>query len=166
MAWTLTAAQYSSAKWPTGAARHATQTWPGPARSQGPGGHGTRGVHHGKRQPHGRQDSLASLSRRSSGPKTFSTGSKGFYGQDKITVGGKRYQAQVSAILVGSKGDPRARVHASADQAQAALVTDLIDKGVEPKSSSSGKTGFRTQGKVEIGGQTYQASAQAVLLAK
>ena len=112
------------------------------------------------------KDELASLVKAQLRPKTFSTGSKGFYGQDKIAVGGKRYQAQVSAVLVGSKGDPRARVHASSDQAQAALVTDLIEKGVEPKTFSSGRTGYRAQGKVEIGGQMYQASVQAVLLAK
>jgi hypothetical protein len=112
------------------------------------------------------KDELTSLVKAQLQPKTFSTGSRGFYGQDKITVGGKRYQAQVSAVLVGSKGNPKARVHASTDQAQAALVTDLIDKGVEPRTFSSGKTGYRTQGKVEIGGQTYQSSAQAVLLAK
>lgn len=112
------------------------------------------------------KDELASLVKARLEPKTFSTGSKGFYGQDKITIGGKRYQAQVSAVLVGSKGNPRVRVHANADQAQAALIADLIDKGVEAKTFSSGKTGYRAQGKVQIGDQTYQASAQAVLLAK
>jgi hypothetical protein len=112
------------------------------------------------------QDGLASLVKTQLQPKTFSTGSKGFYGQDKIEVGGKRYQAQVQAVLVGSKGNPRVKVQANADQARAALVTDLIDRGLEAKSFSTGKTGYRTQGKVQIGDQTYQASAQAVLLAK
>jgi len=112
------------------------------------------------------QDALTNLVKDQLDAKTFGTGSKGFFGQGKIDAAGKRYQAQVSAVLVGSKGNPRVKVQGSPDQAKAALVTDLLDKGVEPRTFSSGKTGYRTQGKVEIGGQTYQASAQAVLLAK
>jgi hypothetical protein len=112
------------------------------------------------------QDAVASLVKDHLDHKTFSTGSKGFYGQGKIDAAGKRYQAQVTAVLVGSKGNPRVTVQANPDQAKAALVTDLIDKGVEPRTFSSGKTGYRAQGKVQIGGQTYQTSVQAVLLAK
>jgi len=112
------------------------------------------------------QDGLASLVKTQMEPKTFSTGSKGFYGQGKIEIGGRRYQAQVQAVLVGSKGNPKAKVQANADQARAAFITDLIDKGLEAKTFGSGNTGFRAQGKVQIGDQTYQASAQAVLLAK
>jgi hypothetical protein len=112
------------------------------------------------------QDGLASLVKTQLEQKNFSTGSKGFYGQGKIEVGGKRYQAQVQAVLVGSKGNSRVKVQATADEARAALVADLVDKGLEAKTFSTGKTGFRAQGKVVIGDQTYQASAQAVLLAK
>jgi hypothetical protein len=112
------------------------------------------------------QDGLASLVKTQLHQKNFSTGSKGFYGQEKIEAGGKRYQAQVMAVLVGSKGNPRVKVEANADQAKAALVTDLIDKGVPAVEFNSGKTGFRAQGKVQIGGQIYQSSVQAVLLAK
>jgi hypothetical protein len=111
-------------------------------------------------------DGLVSLVKTQLQPKTFSTGSKGFYGQDKIEAAGQRYQAQVQAVLVGSKGNPRIKVQANADQAKAALVTDLIDRGLETKTFSTGKTGYRTQGKVQIGDQIYQASAQVVLLAK
>lgn len=112
------------------------------------------------------QDALASLVKDQLDQKAFSTGSKGFYGQGKIDAAGKRYQAQVTAVLIGSKGNPKVKLQASPDQARGALVTDLIDKGVEPRTFSSGKTGFRAQGKVQIGGQTYQTSAQAVLLAR
>jgi vancomycin permeability regulator SanA len=112
------------------------------------------------------QDGLASLVKAQLEQKNFSTGSKGFYGQGKIEAGGKRYQAQVMAVLIGSKGNPRMKVQANAEQAKAALLTDLIDKGVPAADFSTGKTGFRTQGKVQIGGQTYQTSVQAVLLAK
>ena len=36
-------------------------------------------------------------------PKTFSTGSRGFRGQGKVTMDGKKYQLQVQAVEVGSK---------------------------------------------------------------
>ncbi len=36
-------------------------------------------------------------------PKDFKTGSKGFYGQGKIEIEGKRYQAQVQLVEIGSK---------------------------------------------------------------
>ena len=35
--------------------------------------------------------------------KTFSTGSRGYRGQGKIQMDGKRYQLQVQAVEVGSK---------------------------------------------------------------
>ena len=35
--------------------------------------------------------------------KTFSTGSLGFFGQGKLTLDGKRYQAQVQLVEIGSK---------------------------------------------------------------
>lgn len=36
-------------------------------------------------------------------PKEFKTGSRGFFGQDKITLGGKRYQVQCQVVEIGSK---------------------------------------------------------------
>ncbi len=36
-------------------------------------------------------------------PKTFSTGSKGFYGQTRLEVGGKRYIVTLQAVEIGSK---------------------------------------------------------------
>jgi hypothetical protein len=35
--------------------------------------------------------------------KTFSSGSKGFFGQGKVEIDGKRYQAQVQMVEIGSK---------------------------------------------------------------
>lgn len=35
--------------------------------------------------------------------KVFSTGSRGFYGQSKIEIAGKRYQASVQLVEIGSK---------------------------------------------------------------
>ncbi|CAG0942419.1 hypothetical protein ANRL1_00936 [Anaerolineae bacterium] len=36
-------------------------------------------------------------------PKDFKTGSRGFYGQSKIEIDGKRYQVQVQMVEIGSK---------------------------------------------------------------
>ena len=36
-------------------------------------------------------------------PKTFSTGSRGYRAQGKITMDGKKYQLAVQAVEVGSK---------------------------------------------------------------
>lgn len=35
--------------------------------------------------------------------KEFKTGSRGFYGQGKIEIDGKRYQVQIQLIEIGSK---------------------------------------------------------------
>ena len=35
--------------------------------------------------------------------KTFSTGSKGFFGTGKIQVGEKKYQCQIQMVEIGSK---------------------------------------------------------------
>jgi len=36
-------------------------------------------------------------------PKTFRTGSRGYYGQTKVIMDGKRYQAAVQLVEIGSK---------------------------------------------------------------
>lgn len=36
-------------------------------------------------------------------PKNFKTGSRGFYGMGKISIGEKRYQVQVQLVEIGSK---------------------------------------------------------------
>ena len=112
-------------------------------------------------------DALAGLVKTQLGYKPFSTGSKGFFGQDKITVDGKTYQAQAQAVLIGSKADPDMEVRADAEQVKAALTAHLIANGVPPVTfEKSGNTGYRAQAKVTIGDETYQAQVQAVLLAK
>jgi hypothetical protein len=95
--------------------------------------------------------------------KEFSTGSKGFFASDKVEVGGHRYQAQALAVLIGSKTDSKAKVRASADEVRAAVAALLRD-GLEPITFKSGKTGYRAQGKAEIGGQRFQIAGQAVRL--
>jgi hypothetical protein len=36
-------------------------------------------------------------------PKEFKTGSRGYYANQKIEIGGKRYQVQVQLVEIGSK---------------------------------------------------------------
>ncbi len=36
-------------------------------------------------------------------PKEFKTGSRGFHGQGKIEIDGRRYQVQVQLVEIGSK---------------------------------------------------------------
>jgi len=40
--------------------------------------------------------------------KTFSTGSRGYYGAGKIEIAGKRYQIGVNIVEIGSKPDAKA----------------------------------------------------------
>jgi hypothetical protein len=93
--------------------------------------------------------------------KDFSTGSKGFYSGGKVADDTSLYQAQVSAILVGSKNDLGAIITATADEASLALQ-GFLASALRDKVFSSGKTGVYGQGKVAIGGQVFQVQAQAV----
>jgi hypothetical protein len=36
-------------------------------------------------------------------PKNFKTGSRGFYANQKLEIGGKRYQMQLQLVEIGSK---------------------------------------------------------------
>ncbi len=38
--------------------------------------------------------------------KTFKTGSRGYFGNGKIEIGGMRYQAQLQLVAIGSKEQP------------------------------------------------------------
>ncbi len=42
----------------------------------------------------------------SASEKVFKTGSRGFFGTGKVEIGGKRYQAQVQLVEIGSKPKP------------------------------------------------------------
>jgi len=39
-------------------------------------------------------------------PKNFKTGSRGYHGQGKLEIDGKRYQTQVQLVEIGSKNSP------------------------------------------------------------
>lgn len=104
---------------------------------------------------------LASLVENDLLPKTFSTGSRGFFGQGKLTAGGERWQATVSVVLVGSKDDASMTVAAElADVAE--RVASMVNMEAAERTFSSGKRGVYAQGKVTVAGQRYQVSAQAV----
>lgn len=106
---------------------------------------------------------LVTMIKESLHEKVFSTGSKGFFGNGKITIDGVRFQAQAQAILIGSKDDPSMVAGAPVDEISAAL-TGLVVDGLCARRFSTGRTGYRTDGKVEAHGQRYQASVQAVRL--
>lgn len=40
--------------------------------------------------------------------KTFTSGSRGYFGQSKVEVNGERLQVQVQAVIIGSKGETKA----------------------------------------------------------
>ena len=41
-------------------------------------------------------------------PKDFKTGSKGFFASGKVEIDGKRYQAQIQLVEIGSKTTTKA----------------------------------------------------------
>jgi hypothetical protein len=96
-------------------------------------------------------------------PKTFASGSKGFYATGKTTVDGQKYQCSAQAVLVGSKDNPKVKVTATKDEVVTAL-TALVKDGLEPRTFKSGNTGHRVGDKIHAGGQKFQASAQAVAI--
>jgi hypothetical protein len=46
-------------------------------------------------------------------PKTFKTGSQGFYGLGKADIDGKRYQFHVQVVEIGSKNQGKAELKES-----------------------------------------------------
>lgn len=107
---------------------------------------------------------LAGLIKSGLGPKDFQTGSKGFFASDKITTAdGARYQAQAQAVLIGSKDNPKVKVRATTEEIQAALAA-MVPAELPERQFSTGRTGYRVQGKIEAHGQRFQASVQAVRL--
>jgi hypothetical protein len=107
---------------------------------------------------------LVNMVKSALGPKKFSTGSKGFFATDKIIMGGRRYQAQAQAVLIGSKEKKNARVEATTDEVVAALA-GLIENGdIAERAFRSGRTGYRVDGPVSAHGQRFQCYVQAVCL--
>lgn len=94
-------------------------------------------------------------------PKMFRTGSQGYFAQGKVEVPDRqRFQAQLSAIQIGSKATPDLPLAGSSDEAAFAI------RGLFPtltaKSFRTGRTGFYTQSKVAIATQRFQVAIQVV----
>lgn len=107
---------------------------------------------------------LVNMVKSSLGPKKFSTGSTGFFATDKVNIGGKRYQAQAQAVLIGSKEKKNARVEATTEEVTAALAALIEDGGTVERTFKSGKRGYRADGRIQVHGERYQAYVQAVRL--
>ena len=67
-----------------------------------------------------------------------------------------------SPILVGSKTDPTVRMIVKDEAMHEALATFAED--MAPRVFFSGKAGWHTLDKINVDGQRFQVSAQAVLL--
>jgi len=93
--------------------------------------------------------------------KLFSSGSQGFFCQGKITLdNGRRYQAQVTAVLIGSKDDLTMHVHTTRDEMTFALQP-LLDR-LENKTFKTGRVGYYANGKAKVDTERFQVGIQAV----
>jgi hypothetical protein len=93
--------------------------------------------------------------------KLFASGSQGFFCQGKIRLeDGRRYQAQVTAVLIGSKADLTIHVRATRDDVAFALQP-LLDQ-LENKRFKTGRVGYYINGKVTVGSERFQVGIQAV----
>lgn len=89
-------------------------------------------------------------------PKSFSSGSKGWYAGGKFATEEGIYQCNFQAVIVGSKDDPTCP-----------MPTDdlmLGDQAMVAKTFSTGSTGFFSQGKIMTKHGSLQCQFQAVLV--
>jgi hypothetical protein len=93
--------------------------------------------------------------------KLFSSGSQGYYRQRKVRTGnGVRYQAQVTAVLIGSKRNMASDVRATRDDV--AFEMSAIIATLEAKEFRTGRIGYYASGKITVGGERFQVGMQAV----
>lgn len=93
--------------------------------------------------------------------KFFKTGSQGFFRQGKVNMpDGRRFQCQVSAILIGSKDDPMTQI--CTEKETLSFEMQKVLSNVRPKVFKSGRTGFYANGKVAVGEERFQVAFQAV----
>jgi hypothetical protein len=93
--------------------------------------------------------------------KVFSTGSQGFYRHGKLKMrDGRRYQAQLTAVLIGSRDNPEVRMLTTEDEMRAAIGSVILT--IEGKRFRTGRSGYYTSGKVTIGRERFQVGIQAV----
>lgn len=93
--------------------------------------------------------------------KVFRTGSQGYFRQGKLSISsGMRFQTQVSAVLIGSKGNVTVTMMAKAEDVAFALKSIL--HSIQPKHFRTGRRGYFAQGKATCGGERFQVQIQAV----
>lgn len=93
--------------------------------------------------------------------KLFKTGSQGFHCQGKIALeDGRRYQAQVTAVLIGSRNDLTVNVRATRDDVSFAVLP-VLDR-LQAKTFKTGRVGYYANGRIEIGTERFQIGIQAV----
>jgi hypothetical protein len=76
------------------------------------------------------------------------------------TADGLRYQAQVTAVLIGSKRNLTSDVQATRDDV--AFEASTIIARLEVKEFRTGRVGYYASGKVAVGGERFQVGMQAV----
>jgi hypothetical protein len=97
--------------------------------------------------------------------KVFSSGSQGFFCQGKIkTASGNRFQAQVTAVLIGSKEDLTIKVRTSREEAVAEINRSL--EHLKPKTFKTGRTGYYGNNRFRVGDERFQLGMQAVYIAE
>ncbi len=95
--------------------------------------------------------------------KLFTSGSQGFYCQGKIVIeNSKRYQAQVTAVLIGSRNDLTITLQATKEEVAYALFP-ILDS-LQSKTFKTGRVGYYTNGKATVGMERFQVAIQAVQL--
>jgi hypothetical protein len=93
--------------------------------------------------------------------KVFSSGSQGYYVQGKLKLlSGKRFQAQSTATLIGSKANLTVTVLASRDQMIEALSLRIGE--LQPKAFKTGRVGYYGNFKIQLGSEKFQVALMAV----
>jgi hypothetical protein len=94
-------------------------------------------------------------------PKTFKSGSQGFFLTGKVPTGdGARYQCHVFVTLIGSKKDPTMRVLAT--NKEVASEMRPIWGELREHTFKAGSKGFKGQGKMVANNQKFWVNVQAV----
>lgn len=93
--------------------------------------------------------------------KTYTSGALGFFAQGKVQDEARaQYQAQFSAVLIGSKHMESPNMLARTDEVVAAVKEKL--GRLQPKRFASGRTGYFGNAKFEIAQERFQVTMQVV----
>jgi len=93
--------------------------------------------------------------------KVFSSGSQGYYVQGKLKLlSGKRFQAQSTVTLIGSKNNLTVSVLATRDEMLEALSLKLNE--LKPKVFRTGRVGYYGNFKLQLGSEKFQVAFMAV----